>query len=72
MLVLSRKVGEQLIIGDDVTITITKSSSNRVTVGIDAPRDVSILRGEILANELGMPPTQPSQSCDARVAAKSF
>ena len=67
MLVLSRKVGEQLVIGDNVIITITKSGGSRVTVGIDAPKEVSILRGEILANELA----SPSQSHDALFAAKS-
>ena len=47
MLVLSRKLGEQLRIGDDIIVTITKTSQSRVTIGIEAPSDVPILRGEI-------------------------
>lgn len=47
MLVLSRKEGERLCIGNDVTITVNRISGNRITLGIDAPRDVRIVRGEL-------------------------
>lgn len=47
MLVLSRKEGEQLLIGDDVVLTINRISGNRVAIGIDAPRSVRIVRGEL-------------------------
>ena len=47
MLVLSRKVGQEIVIGDNVRITITKVSGNRVTLGVEAPNDVRILRGEL-------------------------
>lgn len=47
MLVLSRKPGEQLRIGDDIIVTVTKSTGNRVTIGIEAPSEVRIMRGEI-------------------------
>lgn len=47
MLVLSRKEGERLLIGDDIVLTITKLNGNRVSVGIEAPRDVRIVRGEL-------------------------
>jgi carbon storage regulator len=47
MLVLSRKVGETISIGDDVTISVVKLSGNRVRIGIDAPDDVEVLRGEL-------------------------
>ncbi len=47
MLVLSRKLGEQLRIGDDIILTVTKTSGSRVTIGIEAPSEVRILRGEI-------------------------
>lgn len=47
MLVLSRKEGEQLLIGDNIVLTINRISGNRVAIGIDAPRDVRIVRGEL-------------------------
>ena len=47
MLVLSRKVGQSIEIGDGVAITVTKVSGNRVTLGISAPDHVRILRTEL-------------------------
>jgi carbon storage regulator CsrA len=47
MLVLTRKVGERIRIGDDVTLVVTKMAGNRVTLGIEAPKDVRIVRGEL-------------------------
>ena len=51
MLVLSRKEGEKLVIGDNVVITVNRISGNRVAIGIEAPREVSIVRGELERNE---------------------
>lgn len=47
MLVLSRKEGEKLVIGDNITLVISKIAGNRVTLGIEAPADVKIFRGEL-------------------------
>ena len=47
MLVLSRKVGEKLVIGDNITIVVNRVAGNRVTIGIDAPDDIRIVRGEL-------------------------
>ncbi|GEM_PF-1309532 len=47
MLVLSRKEGERLVIGENVIITVNRISGNRITLGIEAPRDVRIVRGEL-------------------------
>ncbi len=47
MLVLSRKIGQEIVVGDSVRITVTKVSGNRVTLGVDAPDHVRILRGEL-------------------------
>jgi len=47
MLVLSRKEGEQLLIGDDIVVTVNRLSGNRVAIGIEAPKDVRIVRGEL-------------------------
>lgn len=51
MLVLSRKIDQQIMIGDDITLTIVRIDQNRVRVGISAPRDVRILRGELTAKD---------------------
>ena len=47
MLVLSRKSGEKIRIGDDVAITVVRIGPNTVRIGIEAPRDMSILREEL-------------------------
>jgi carbon storage regulator len=47
MLVLTRKLGEGIIIGDDVTITIVEMKGGNVRIGIDAPRDKKIYRQEV-------------------------
>jgi len=47
MLILTRKVGEKIIIGDDITITILDKNFTRVRVGIDAPSDMAVHREEI-------------------------
>ncbi|EED34668.1 carbon storage regulator [Luminiphilus syltensis NOR5-1B] len=48
MLILTRKVGESLMIGDDVTITVLGVKGNQVRIGVKAPRDVAVHREEIL------------------------
>ena len=48
MLILTRRVGESLIIGDDVTITVLGVKGNQVRIGVNAPRDVAVHREEIL------------------------
>ena len=47
MLILTRKVGESLLIGDDVSITILNIRGNQVKIGVQAPKDVSVPREEI-------------------------
>lgn len=51
MLVLSRKVREQIRIGDDIAITVHRLSGNRVSIGIDAPKGCRIVRGELLGQK---------------------
>jgi carbon storage regulator len=46
MLVLSRKAGEQIVIGDNIRVTVVKVHGGRVRLGIEAPKDVSINRQE--------------------------
>ncbi len=47
MLILTRRVGETLMIGDDVTITVLGVKGNQVRIGINAPKDVPVHREEI-------------------------
>lgn len=63
MLCLSRDVGDSILIGDSIRIVITKQEGRHIGIGIEAPREVKILRGE-LANA-------PSQRSLNRVQSES-
>lgn len=47
MLVLSRKLGEKIVIDGNITVEVVKINGNRITLGIEAPSNVRILRGEL-------------------------
>ena len=47
ILILTRRVGEKLIIGENVTVTVLAVKGNQIRIGIDAPRDVQVNREEI-------------------------
>ena len=47
MLVLSRKVGERIQLGDNITVTLVKINGNVVRLGIDAPRNMPVVRQEL-------------------------
>ena len=47
MLILTRRVGEMLMIGDEVTVTVLGVKANQVRIGVDAPKEVAVHREEI-------------------------
>ena len=61
MLVLTRKVGEKIYLGDDVIITVTAISGQQVRLGFTAPPEVTILR-----NELIVPGAAPAAAVEAQ------
>lgn len=60
MLVLSRKLGERLVIGEDIVLIVNKIAGNRVTLAIEAPNHVRIVRGELSPLEQSGSPNAPS------------
>ena len=57
MLVLSRKLGEKIVIGDNIVVTVVKIDRNQIRIGIEAPHEIPVYREEIapvrLAPETG-------------------
>jgi carbon storage regulator len=53
MLILTRRVGESLRIADDIVVTILEVKGNQVKIGTDAPKDVPVVREEILDRDQG-------------------
>ena len=47
MLILTRRVGETLMVGDEITVTVLGVKGNQVRIGVNAPRDVAVHREEI-------------------------
>lgn len=71
MLVLSRRVGESIVIGDDVTVTVLEVRGDVVRVGIAAPRSVTVHREELLREleETNRASASPSADAIASIAS---
>lgn len=54
MLVLSRKVSQRLLIGDDIVITVVRIGPSTVRLGISAPSDMNIIREELCKSEISL------------------
>jgi carbon storage regulator len=61
MLVLSRKVGEGIQLGDDITVTLVKISGNMVRLGIEAPPHMPVARQELVARLIEASHADPSK-----------
>jgi carbon storage regulator CsrA len=63
MLVLSRKIGEKVVIGDEIVLVVKRILGQRVTFGIEAPETVRIIRGELPRFDDGRQPlpTEPTE-----------
>ena len=75
MLVLSRKEGERISIGDNITLIVSKVSGNRVTIGIEAPRDVKVVRGELqlkAITEIELEPNSEVAATRPRATLRDF
>jgi carbon storage regulator len=64
MLVLSRKAGQKIVIGDGITVVVNRISGNRVSVGVEAPPEMHIVRGELQGREGVERPNSPSPVTD--------
>ncbi len=59
MLVLSRKEGERVMIGDDMTVTVLEIRGDRIKLGFDCPLDIPVHREEVRRRLLDSPPIEP-------------
>ena len=71
MLVLTRKVGERILVGDDIVITVLDARGDGVRIGIDAPRGVKIQREEVVraVTEANVAATNTDDDAEARLRA---
>ncbi len=63
MLVLSRKIGEKLHIGDDIVLEVRRVAGNRVTLAVAAPRSVRVVRGELLDASRSLTDNEVEDDC---------
>ena len=60
MLVMTRKVGERIVIGDNVTVTVVRIAGGLVRIGIEAPPDYTVVRRELTGNDTVASESRPA------------
>ena len=70
MLVLSRRVGESIVIGEDVTITVLEVRGDVARIGIRAPRSLAVQRAELLVEETNREAASPSADAIAALTRR--
>lgn len=71
MLVLSRKLGEKICIGDKITITVVDVDRGKVRLGVKAPKEMTVLRKELLERRSEERPSDPQVPNDFPIAPHS-
>ena len=66
MLVLSRKLGEKIVIGDNIVVTVVKIDRNQIRIGIEAPSEIPVYREEIAPQRL----TSTAERSDAVLVSR--
>ena len=72
MLVLTRRVGESVIVGKNATFTLLRVRGNRIRVGINAPREITIHREEVYERDSRLSPVTDDFSADAKAREKGL
>ncbi|MCA9055047.1 MAG: carbon storage regulator [Planctomycetaceae bacterium] len=70
MLVLSRKEGQTIVIGDGIEIQVAAIQGNRVKIAVNAPRDIRVMRGELTELELVAPRRDDAEERSPAVPAR--
>ena len=66
MLVLTRKVNEEIVIGDNIRIKVVDIGAGRIRLGISAPRDVTVLRDEVIRDfDVSQAPEVAAETCSS-------
>jgi carbon storage regulator len=71
MLVLSRKIGQRVMIGGGIMVTVVAARGGQVRLGVEAPQDVTILRDELSASDDTASSTRPARTPRGRSGARA-